>query len=170
MTIPSESLKPNMIYDRIEFPVFTIHSDDVVLSDGLLWIENKVLDDTNMRGESLGVRRLQSPMKSIYPLKYMVKNTADLLRHQGKHYIDNTGFVFTKEKNTVSKLKYHKIIRIDKKNVVSLLWIKDCPFPFELERPLVEGETWAGMLYRNNIPWLLYSTSSKKEKDSWRKI
>ena len=54
-----------MIYDTITFPVFTIHTDDVVLSDGLLWIENKVLDDTNMKGETLGMRRLQSPMNSI---------------------------------------------------------------------------------------------------------
>ena len=93
------SLKPSMIYDRLTFPVFTIHTDDVVLSDGLLWIENKVLDDTNMKGETLGMRRLQSPMNSIYPLKYMIKDIPALLRHKGSHYIDNVGYVFSKEKS-----------------------------------------------------------------------
>ena len=159
-----------MIYDRLKFPIFTIHTDDVVSADGLLWIENKVLDDTNMKGETLGIRRLQSPMKSIYPLKYMIKDIPSLLRHKGSHYIDSVGYVFTKEKTVVVKLKYHKILRIDKKGVASILWIKDCPFPFTLERPLKDTETWAGILYRQDMPWILYSTSNKKEKDSWRKI
>jgi len=159
-----------MIYDNIKFPVFTIHTDDIIMSDGLLWIENKVLDDTNMPGRTLGSRRLQSPMKSIYPLKYMIKDIPSLLRHKGSHYIDTVGYVFTKEKTVVSKLKYHKILRVDKKGIASILWVKDCPFPFTLERPLQETETWAGILYRQEMPWVLYSTSSKKEKDSWRKI
>ena len=123
-----------------------------------------------MKGKTLGIRRLQSPMKSIYPLKYMVKDIPSLLRHKGNHYIDSTGYVFTKEKTVVVKLKYHKILRTDKKGVASILWIKDCPFPFTLERPLKDTETWAGILYRQDMPWILYSTSNKKEKDSWRKI
>ena len=170
MTTLLASLKPSMIYDKIIFPVFTIHTDDVVLSDGLLWIENKVVDDTNMKGETLGMRRLQSPMSSIYPLKYMIKDIPALLRHKGSYYIDNQGYVFTKEKTITTQLKYHKILRTDRKGIASILWVKDCPFPFTLDRPLKDTETWAGILYRQSMPWVLYSTSNKREKDSWRKI
>lgn len=70
----------------------------------------------------------------------------------------------------LAKLKYHKILKTDKKGVASILWIKDCPFPFTLDRPLKDTETWAGILYRQGMPWVLYSTSNKREKDSWRKI
>ena len=34
-----------MIYDRLKFPVFPVHTDEVLLADGILWIENQVLDD-----------------------------------------------------------------------------------------------------------------------------
>ena len=159
-----------MIYDKIKFPIFVVHSDDIIFVDGILWIGNEVLDDTNMKGDTLGLRRLQSPMKSIYPLKSMIKSIRALLDHQGKFYIDTTGRFFRKIKTTKAELKYHKILRVDKKNIASVMWIKNCPYPFTLDRPINEGETWAGLLYRDGVPWLLYDTANKKKKNSWRKI
>jgi len=170
MTTRLGSLKPSMIYDKIIFPIFTLHTDEIMFVDGILWIENQVLDDTNMKGETLGIRRLQSPMTSIYPLKYMLKDIRAYLDHQGKYYIDTTGRFFRKIKTTKVKLKYHKILRVEKKDIASVLWVKDCPFPFTMDRPLAGSEAWAGLLYRKGLPWLLYDTSSKKMKDSWRKI
>ena len=170
MTTRLGSLKPSMIYDKITFPIFTLHTDEILFVDGILWIENQVLDDTNMKGETLGIRRLQSPMTSIYPLKYMLKDIRAYLDHQGKYYIDTTGRFFRKIKTTKVKLKYHKILRVEKKDIASVLWVKDCPFPFTMDRPLAGSEAWAGLLYRKGLPWLLYDTSSKKMKDSWRKI
>ena len=170
MTTRLGSLKPSMIYDKITFPIFTLHTDEILFVDGILWIENQVLDDTNMKGETLGIRRLQSPMTSIYPLKYMLKDIRAYLDHQGKYYIDTKGRFFRKIKTTKVKLKYHKILRVEKKDIASVLWIKDCPFPFTMDRPLAGSESWAGLLYRNGLPWLLYDTASEKMKDSWRKI
>tara|TARA_B110000858_G_scaffold76387_1_gene88565 strand:- start:44 stop:523 length:480 start_codon:yes stop_codon:yes gene_type:complete len=159
-----------MIYDKITFPIFTLHTDEILFVDGILWIENQVLDDTNMKGETLGIRRLQSPMTSIYPLKYMLKDIRAYLDHQGKYYIDTKGRFFRKIKTTKVKLRYHEILRVEKKDIASVLWVKDCPFPFTMDRPLAGSEAWAGLLYRNGLPWLLYDTASKKMKDSWRKI
>ena len=159
-----------MNYDKIEFPVFVLHTDNIELIDGILWIDNQVLDDKNMSGKTLGIRRLQSPMKSLYPLKYMLNDEADILHHQGKFYIDSDGFFFTKSKTTTTQLKYHKIMRVEKKTIASRLWIKDCPFPFPLKRPLPENASWAGVLYRDGIPWFIYDLSEEKKKDSWRKI
>ena len=159
-----------MNYDKIEFPVFVLHTDNIEFIDGILWIDNQVLDDNNMSGKNLGVRRLQSPMKSLYPLKYMLENEADLLQHQGSFYIDSSGFFFTKIKTSTTLLRYHKIMRVEKKTSASQLWIKDCPFPFTLKRPLPESASWAGILYRQGIPWILYDLSKEKKKDTWRKI
>ena len=170
MTTRLGSLKPSMIYDKITFPIFTLHTDEILFVDGILWIENQVLDDTNMKGETLGIRRLQSPMTSIYPLKYMLKDIRAYLDHQGKYYIDTKGRFFRKIKTTKVKLRYHEILRVEKKDIASVLWVKDCPFPFTMDRPLAGSEAWAGLLYRNGLPWLLYDTASKKMKDSWRKI
>ena len=159
-----------MIYDILKFPIFTVHTDNIEVVDGIMWIENQVLDDRNMSGDTLGKRRLQSPMKSIYPLKSMIRDIVGLLKHQGKHYIDSSGYFFTKEKTQTVELKYHKILRVEKKTIASVLWIKECPFPFTLERPLPENMSWAGILYRDGIPWLFYEASEQKKKDTWRKI
>ena len=35
-----------MNYDNIDFPVFVLHTDNIELIDGILWIDNQVLDDT----------------------------------------------------------------------------------------------------------------------------
>ena len=170
MTTPLENLKRNMDYDSINFPVFVVHTDNVELIDGILWIDNQVLDDKNMKGKTLGQRRLQSPMKSLYPLKYMIQDEAEIIKHQGKYYIDNKGYFIEKHKTTRVRLKYHKILRVEKKNIVSMLWLKNCPFPFPLKRPLPENASWAGVLYRQGFPWVLYHLSEEKKKDTWRKI
>ena len=109
-------------------------------------------------------------MKSIYPIKYMLSDIPSYLKHQGKYYIDNSGYFFRKDKKHNIPLKYHKILRVDKKVIATVLWIKDCPFPFTLERPLPESCAWAGVLYREGIPWILYEVSENKQKDTWRKV
>ena len=100
----------------------------------------------------------------------MIKDIRSYLDHKGKFYIDNTGYFFRKQKTTKATLKYHKILRTEKKIIASVLWVKDCPFPFTLDRPLKDDQQWAGILYRDSIPWILYDTSPEKKKNSWRKI
>ena len=159
-----------MDYSRINFPVFSVHTDNVEFIDGILWIDNQVLDDKNMSGNTLGKRRLQSPMKSLYPLKYMLEDEVEMIKHSGKYYIDSNGYFIEKHKTIRVPLKYHKILRVEKKNIVSMLWIKDCPFPFPLKRPLPENASWAGVLYKSGVPWLLYDLAEEELKETWRKI
>ncbi len=156
--------------DRIQFPVFVIHTDNVEEIDGITWIDDQVLDDKNMSGETLGQRRIQTPMKSIYPLKYMIEDIVGVLKHRGKNFIDSSGYVFTYEKTDTLKIKYHKILRKVKKGVCAVIWLKDCPFAFTEKSSPPAEMTWAGVLYRNDIPWKIYEYSNKKEKDTWRKV
>ena len=159
-----------MNYDNIEFPVFVLHTDNIELIDGILWIDNQLLDDLNMKGDTLGKRRLQSPMKSIYPLKYMLNDVREYLIHQGKYYIDTKGFFWTKEKTKTVPLIYHKIMRVEQKDIVSKLWLSNCPSPFTLARPLPKSVSWAGVLYLDEHPWVIYEFSERRKKTTWRKI
>ena len=84
--------------EDIVFPIFVIHSENVDEIDGILWLDDQVLDDKNMSGETLGLRRIQSPMKSIYPLKYMIEDEIGLMKHRGNTFIDNEGKVINYEK------------------------------------------------------------------------
>ena len=37
---------------NFEFPLYVVHTDEVIEADGILWIEDQVLDDKNMSGNT----------------------------------------------------------------------------------------------------------------------
>ena len=156
--------------DKLVFPCFVIHSDNVELIDGILWLDDQVLDDKNMSGHTLGIRRIQSPMNSIYPLRYMIEDITGLMRHRGKFFIDNLGKVFNYEKTETVKLQYHKIRKREKKSTATVLWLIDCPFPFAEKSPPSDELSWAGVLYRDGLPMAIYDFAKEKQKATWRKV
>lgn len=155
------------IFD-IQYPVYVIHSDNVELIDGILWLDDQVLDDRNMPGETLGKRRLQTPMKSLYPLRYMIEDEIGLISHRRNTFIDSNGEAFIYTKTRIANIKYHKVTKIEKKEVASVLWLKGISFPFLEKRP--PNKNWAGVLYNKNIPWIIFDFSDVQKKDTWRKI
>jgi hypothetical protein len=155
---------------NFEFPLYVVHTDEVMEADGILWIEDQVLDDKNMSGETLGKRRLQTPMKSLYPLRYMINDEIELIKHQGKFFIDSKGEFIIYEKTEKVQLKYHKILKVERLRGRSIIKVKDIPFPFDILRPTSSEEKWAGLLYRKGIPWKLYETVKERKNNTWRKI
>ena len=155
---------------NFEFPLYVVHTDEVIEADGILWIEDQVLDDKNMSGETLGKRRLQTPMKSLYPLRYMINDEIGLIKHQGKFFIDSKGEFIIYEKTEKVQLKYHKILKVERLRGRSIIKVKDIPFPFDVLRPTSSEEKWAGVLYRKGIPWKLYETVKERKNNTWRKI
>ena len=51
---------------HVTFPAFPLPSSNWEEQDGLLYLENKLLDDKNMKGKTLGRRRLQTPFKDLF--------------------------------------------------------------------------------------------------------
>ena len=159
-----------MKLEDIRFPVYVVHTDDVLTRDGLLWCDGKVIDDKNIEGNSLGERRLRSPIKHLYDLKYQIDDFGGLIKHRGRFYIDSNGKFFIYEKSKSAKLKYHLIGKLEHKDVATLMWIQGIPFPFELPRPPAMTMRYAGILYIDNKPSFVYDFSETLQKDSWRKV
>jgi hypothetical protein len=159
-----------MKLENIRFPLYVVHSDEVLRRDGVLWVDGAVLDDTNVHGESLGERRLRTPLKNMYDLKHQIDNFGGLIKHRGRFYIDSNGKFFIYEKSKKATLKYHLIRKVEQKDIVTLIWIQNIPFPFEVPRPPHRTELYAGILYISGKPAYLYELSTKKCKDTWRKI
>ena len=57
-----------MKLEQIKWPVYVLHSDEIEERDGLLFCDTQIVDDKNMKGETLGIRRLQTPHKNLYHL------------------------------------------------------------------------------------------------------
>lgn len=154
----------------IVFPIYVVHTDEVIYRDGILWCEGQVIDDKNTLGETLGQRRLQTPLKNLYDLKYKLDDFGAMIKHRGRFYVDSNGKFFMYEKSKTAKLMYHKINKVEKKDLATLVWINKIPFPFEVPRPPANNHFYAGVLYIDSQPSFLYETCETMKKITWRKV
>tara|TARA_B100000963_G_scaffold334570_1_gene327886 strand:+ start:807 stop:1286 length:480 start_codon:yes stop_codon:yes gene_type:complete len=159
-----------MKLENITWPVYVLHSDEIVVRDGLLYCDTQIVDDKNMKGTTLGQRRLQSPHKNLYRLKVMIEGFQDFVHHKGSNYIDTKGIYFKWVKTKTCNIISHKIDKIEKRDIATLIWCKDIPFPFFVKRPPEARLRYASVLYMGKQPSILYSFSETKQKKTWRKI
>ena len=156
---------------RVEFPVFLIPTDEHYSKDGLIFIEGRIVDDRNMPGETLGLRRIQTPFKKLLPLRRGVDSYIGIFKQKGNQaFIDSLGRIFRYEKTKMIPLKYHKIRKVVKEGTYSSVWVSNFSFPFVVPRPPKQGYIWAGVLHLNGQPWLLYDYAETKQRDTRRKI
>lgn len=154
----------------IKFPIYVVHTDEIITRDGILWCNGQVVDDKNVAGASIGERRLKTPHKHLYDLKYKLDDFAAMTKHRGRFYVDSNGKFFVYEKSKSAKLIYHRIKKVEPKGIATLLWVNTIPFPFELPRPPEKHHQYAGVLYIDDKPSYLYETSVEMKKITWRKV
>ena len=82
-------------FNRVSFPIFKLPSDNWSEQDGLVYLDGALLDDRNMVGETLGIRRLQTPFKELLELKKSLLDVIGLIKQPPSAYIDNSGSLFT---------------------------------------------------------------------------
>ena len=154
----------------VTFPVYALPSGNWHGQDGLLFLDEKILDDKNMKGASLGIRRLQTPHTNLFPVKYKITDLTGIIKSSKKHFIDSMGALFEYEKTNFLKLSYYKIERIENLTKVSRLHLHGIKKPFIVPRPPPSEIQYAGVLHNGARPWLLYDYSETKLKDTRRKV
>lgn len=156
--------------NKIKFPVYPLDSGNWQRLDGLLFLDGKIVDDRNMSGDSLGVRRLQTPHKNLYNLKHQVDHFRGMLKSDKKHFIDTNGTPFIYEKTEFCRLVYYRIKKVVKKEDCCLLYLYGVKNPFIIPRPPAESAEFAGVILYHNLPWVLYAYSERKNSDTRRKV
>lgn len=155
----------------IRFPVYCLPSSDWYSQDGVLFIDGaKVLDDKNMPGKSLGIRRIQSGRQDLCRLKKAYTDFSSMLKSKRKIFIDSNGVPFIYNRTLHSPLVHHQIKRIEPKDSCSIVWLKNIPSPMIIERPPVAEVRWARVLYYKGSPWLIYDFTLERGKDSYRRV
>ena len=155
---------------KVRFPVYALPSSNWMTVDGLVYVDNGLIDDRNMPGDSLGLRRLQTPQPGLRVLNRSVPNLVGILKRYPSCFIDSNGKLFMYVKTLSCKLKFLRIKKVERKEVASLLWVKGIKSPFTIPRPPEDGRLWAGILYMKGLPWLLYEYSTEPKKDGVRKV
>jgi hypothetical protein len=156
--------------NKVQFPVFLLNSSNWSAIDGILFLDDKILDDKNQSGNTLGARRVQTAYKNLFLLKYMVVSHNGLLKQSTRYFIDNKGMPFIYEKTKFAKLHYLKIKKVQLKETAVLICVKGYNASFTAPRPPTVGYDWAGILHLNGLPWMLYEFSETKLKDTRKKV
>lgn len=149
----------------IKFPVFPIHSDNLEVTDGLVYLDNLVLDDKNQLGETLGKRRLQTPFKSLYTLKNMGRDYLSLISGKtGQYYIDNAGTIFYYEKTKFVRIESFKIKEVILNETYTAIHVYKLNNKIIVPRTPLPEYKWANLLVIDNLPWKIHSYSVEKNK------
>ena len=155
---------------KVQFPVYELPSGNWNRQDGLLFLDGKIVDDKNMPGDTIGIRRIQTPHKNLMKLNRQLDSIRGILKSNSKHFIDSYGVPFIYEKSEFSALKYYRIKKISKKDTASLIWLDGVKNCFVVPRPPPDETRYAGVLHYGNLPWILYEYSETKNKDTRRKV
>lgn len=156
---------------QIKFPIYLLPSDITIQrKDGIVFADNKVLDNKNVSQPTLGLRRLHSPVVELFPLRKRITRLEELFRNKNKIklFIDTNGDIREYIKTERVDLKCHKIKRVISKGSYSLILLEGINTPFAEPRP--PEVLWAYVLYRRGIPWLIHSFLEEPARDTWRKI
>ena len=158
--------------NSIKFPSFILPSNNITKEDGLVFVNGRIIDDTNMPNDTLGMRRLISPFSAqMYPLKRAAFELLAILKNTGKTtYIDYTGDIFTYVKMKWVKLRCIPIERSYKRGNYTILKLEGINNVFEVPRPPLLEQNYARVLYLNNHPWMLYDYKIDPEKTTKRLI
>lgn len=155
----------------IRFPVYPLPSRDWYRQDGVLFInDGKVLDDTNMPGESLGVRRLQCGRTDLLNLRRAYPDFLSMLQSKNRVFIDSNGKPFIYVRTINAPLIHHRIKKLTPKDTVTVVQLEKITSFFSIARPPYGDARYARVLYYKGYPWLIYDFVLEKGKDSYRRV
>jgi hypothetical protein len=156
---------------NVHWPVYVLpNSTELRYEDGVLWAEGRVVDDRNQTGDTLGVRRLKSPLP-LAQLRRGLENLSQLVAGKNNKFIDRRGNLFKYKRTINATVKYKKIRRIDSKDIASLLWVDGEDTSIPIPRPPPEGYRWVGIVYiADKFPSLVYDYSPTKQPDIRKRL
>lgn len=134
----------------------------------------RVLDDKNIKGDTLGQRRLLLASKKV-PLTKLTNAVfflGDLIKlsSRNKWFIDSLGNIFEYKKSNRCKLVFRKIQKIIPiPTGGAILEIEGFPNRFKTLHSPLPGEIYAGILLYGKAP-ILYGVFDQKYDDTWRAI
>lgn len=171
----------------INFPVYLLGKEEPMQHEGIAFysfvedvdnaapiVHYKILDDKNLPGKSLALRRLEILKNNgkLYKLKTAIFFISDLLKLSkgSTWFIDSNGSIFEYRKSKKVPLIYKKITKlIPMPSGGIIVEVEGLPYRFKsLLRPVVE-QKWAGLL-KVNHGYLLYGLYSKPLKNTYRMI
>ena len=167
--------------NNLIFPLYHIRAcEAIVTEDNITTIMtpygNYILDNKNIKGDTLGERRLRlGPVlqedQKLYRLKKIFYTISDIILHKDKYkvYIDSVGQLFTYTKKNRVNLVYKKIKQIEIQETRLLCSFADIFKVVEIPFIPEIMPRYLGLLIFHG-DYIFYDMSQEKKKDTWRLI
>lgn len=162
-------LHPPTIEDGVVF-YFTIKRED----DKSITPSVKIIDDRNITGDKLSLRRLRisGTGAKLHKLQHAIFFPGDLLKLATPKmwFIDSLGKLFNYKKSKIVPLIFKKILITHRTPSASLVEIQDIPGRYMCLYPPNTEEKYAGVLKVDKHSYILYGFFKELHKDTVRKI
>lgn len=157
---------------RADYPIYKIDTKYIDEIDGIVFDDaHRVVDDLNVKKDTVGKRRLLSPFKdSLSPLRKVSRNIRHFLKRGTGYYIDTSGRIIRYEKSKMTYIKYHKIRAIKQASNGAKIWVYGVNFPLNAPERPHELLNYVGVLYLNDRPWIFWDFSKTQIKPKKIKI
>ncbi len=133
-----------------------------------------IVDDKNVEGNTLGVRRLRllekgNKLKKLSKAIYFIGDVIKLGK-KGTWFIDNSGYLFTYVKSRRVPLTFHKIAKIVPiQTGGALIEIKGLPGRFKTLHNPLNSDKYAGILI-DGMKYVLYGLFPEKHQNTHRAV
>ena len=193
-----ESLKNNIwTWSDIKFPLFPVAKglEGFYEEEGVLFAKTeygyRILDDRNLKGDSLGLRRIQmlsnlreefsylnkrdfkrKILELVQPLPKKLDNFMNLIKYAytTKYYLDTTGRYFKYKKTKYVPLVYKQILeRKLEERAGTVFSVKGVNNWFEVPFKLTPEAKWVGLL-KISKSWYIYEICLEKKKSTRRMV
>lgn len=163
---------------EIAWPVYKLGNIKPQEEDGVVFVfknekDLEIVDDKNLPGDSLAVRRLKLIIDGVklFKLKYSIFFLGDLIKLANNKiwFIDSKGKIFQYKKQHFAKLTIKKITKIIPSISCSLIEVEGIQARFKVLFPPRIEEKWAGLLYHNKV-YIFYGFYTQRYSDTIRKV
>jgi len=132
----------------------------------------RVVDDANLSGTTLGLRRLQLQDEKLFPIRTAIYFLADLVKlaKSTTWFIDNSGRVFQYEKNTRAKLQTKRIKQVlPAQGLGCVVELEGISSRFKAMQRPSETQNFARVL-KLGMGFIFYGFCETVKPDSWRMV
>ena len=176
-----------MKLSEIHFPVYRLSKDRPIKDGSITFYRKakynidtnkmfeyiKIIDDTEIEGDTLGRRRLQIPSNVKYIIKRSYKYIKDVIKQSdgGYWFIDNLGRVFQYKKSMKVPLVCREILEVHPgaHGMGSTIEVKGIVPRFKTMYIPTNKEKYVALL-KMHSGYVLYGLYEEKFEDTWRKV
>lgn len=172
-----------MKLQEISWPVYKIGSTRPQTEGGVIFYYHEsakgpvleIIDDQNISGSNLAVRRMRIVMADnevkLYKIKYAIFFIADLVKMAKANvwFIDSAGKVFQYVKSKFVPLVFKKITNVIRDVSCYLIEVEGSPVRYKVLYPPTDAQKYAGLLVLGK-GYIIYGFYEELHTTTYRKI